>query len=167
VALTIMFKSLNLQEQIAKHLREVHFGGNWSSVNLKDTLAGVTWQQATTKVYSFNTIATLVYHMNYYISAVLKVLEGQSLNASDKYSFDHPPILSQEDWEKMLDKTWTDAENFAGLIEQLPETKLGETFEDEKYGNYYRNLSGIIEHMHYHLGQIVLIKKILLLKDGN
>jgi hypothetical protein len=29
----------------------------------------------------------------------------------------------------------------------------------EKYGNYYRNIHGIIEHIHYHLGQIVLIEK--------
>ena len=128
-------------------------------------MAGVTWQQATTKVYYFNTIATLIYHINYYVSAVLKVLQGEPLNASDKYSFDHPPILSQEDWEKLLDKTWTEAENFAGMIEQLPESKLWEDFSDKKYGNYYRNIHGIIEHIHYHLGQIVLIKKILLQAD--
>jgi hypothetical protein len=91
----------------------------------------------------------------------LKVLQGNSLNAHDKYSFDHPPIHSQEDWENLLDKTWTDAQNFAALIEQLQESKLWENFVEEKYGNYYRNLHGIIEHCHYHLGQIVLIKKIL------
>ncbi len=158
---------MNLTAQIAKHLREVYFGGNWTSVNLKDNLADLTWQQATTPVYSFNTIAALVYHINYYVSAVLKVLQGGPLDALDKHSFNHPPILSKEDWEKLLNKTWTDAENFAGMIEQLPENKLGENFTDEKYGNYYRNFAGIIEHGHYHLGQIVLIKKILLQIDKN
>ena len=153
---------MDLTTQIAKHFRAVHFGDNWTSVNLKDSLAGVTWQQATTHVYSLNTIAALVFHMNYYVEAVMKVLQGEPLTASDKYSFDVPQILSQKDWEKLLDKTWVDAENFARLIEKLPETKLAETFTDEKYGNYYRNLHGIIEHIHYHLGQIVLIKKILL-----
>ena len=105
--------------------------------------------------------------MNYYVDAVLKVLQREPLNASDKYSFDQPPILSQQDWEKLLNKTWTDAETFASLVEQLPENKLGETFSDEKHGNYYRNIHGIIEHVHYHLGQIVLIKKILLQADKN
>ncbi len=152
---------MNLTQQIAKHFREVHFGGNWTSVNLKDTLADVNWQQATTKVYSLNTIADLVYHTNYYVGAVLKVLNGEPLDAKDKYSFDHQPIQSPEAWEKLLDKIWTDAESFAILIEQLPEIKLDEIFTDEKYGNYYRNVHGIIEHTHYHLGQIVLIKKIL------
>ena len=158
---------MNLTAQIAKQLRAVYFGGNWTSVNLKEALADVTWQQATTQVYSFNTIVTLVYHTNYYISVVAKVLQGEPLNAKDKYSFDHPPTQSQEDWERLLNKTWDDAENFATLIEQLPESKLEETFVDDKYGNYYRNLHGIIEHTHYHLGQIVLIKKILLLADKN
>ena len=153
---------MNLTAQIAKHFREVHFGGNWTSVNLKDSLTDVNWQQATTQVYSLNTIAVLVYHMNYYVSVVTKILQGEPLNASDKYSFGLPPILSQEDWEKLLNKTWADAENFASLIEQLPESKLWEDFSDNKYGNYYRNLHGIIEHVHYHLGQIILIKKILL-----
>jgi len=152
---------MNLTEQLAKHFKEVHFGGNWTSVNLKQTLEGVTWEQATTKVHSFNTIVALVYHINYYVSAVVNVLQGNSLNASDKYSFDHPPVLSQEDWEKLLDKTWTDAENFASLVEKLPESKLAEIFADEKYGNYYRNILGVIEHTHYHLGQIVIIKKLL------
>lgn len=153
---------MNLSAQIAKHFRDVHFGGNWTSVNLKETLNDVTWQQATKKIYSFNTIATLVFHINYYVSAVTKVLQGEPLTAHDKYSFDLQPIQSQEDWERLLNNTWSDAENFARLIEQLPENKLGETFSDEKYGNYYRNIHGIIEHTHYHLGQIVLIKKILL-----
>lgn len=114
------------------------------------------------QVNSFNTIAKLVFHMNYYISAVTKVLQGEPLSSSDKYCFDCPPINSQQDWENLVNKTWTDAENFAVLIEQLPESKLWETFTDEKYGNYYRNLHGIIEHCHYHLGQIVLLKKMLL-----
>jgi len=153
---------MNLSAQIAKHFKDVHFGGNWTSVNLKQTLADVTWRQATTKIYSLNTIATLVFHINYYVSAVLKVLQGGPLDAHDKYSFDLPPIQNQENWEKLLNKMWTEAEDFAILVEQLPEGKLGETFFEEKYGNYYRNLHGIIEHTHYHLGQIVLIKKILL-----
>ena len=156
---------MSLSHQIAKHFRDVHFGGNWTSVNLRDQLSGLSWQQATQKVYSFNTIAALVYHMNYYVDRVILVLEGQALNASDKYSFELPPIISQEDWENLVNKTWTDAERFAALVEQIPEEKLWEDFSENKYGNYYRNITGIIEHIHYHLGQIVLIKKIILQID--
>lgn len=148
-------------KQIAKHFRELHFGGNWTTSNLKDNLKDVTWQQATTQVYGLNSIATLVYHTNYYVSAVIKVLQGEPLSAKDEYSFSHPPIQSQEDWDKLLTRVWAEAELFANLVEALPDDILGENFTDEKYGIYYRNLHGIIEHTHYHLGQIVVIKKIL------
>lgn len=152
---------MNLRAQIAKHLRKLHFGGNWTSVDLKETLADVAWQEATTKIDSLNTMAALVFHINYYTEAILKVLLGRPLDAKDKYSFDLPPLQSQEDWKKLLGKMWTDAESLILLIEQVPESRLEETFANEKYGSVYRNLQGLIEHTHYHLGQIVLIKKLL------
>ena len=152
---------MSLPAQIAKHFREIYFGGNWTVSNLKEHLADVTWQQATTQVYDLNTIASLAFHINYFVAVVLKVLQGEPLKGSDKNSFDHPPIHSGEDWQRFLDKMWADADEFARLLEQLPESRLWETFSDEKYGNYYRNIHGIIEHTHYHLGQIVLIKKML------
>ena len=152
---------MSITAQIAKNLREVYFGGNWTSVNLKDNLADVNHEQATQKVHTFNTIATLVYHIGYYITAVTKVLEGGTLDAKDEHSFSHPPIKSEEDWQNLLNKTWNQAQHFADLIEQIPDSQLEENFTDPKYGNYYRNLQGIVEHTHYHLGQIVLIKKIL------
>ena len=150
-----------LSAHLSKHLRDVYFGGNWTSVNLRDSLSGVNWQQAITKPGSLNSILALVYHINYYIMAVTKVLQDEPLSASDKFSFDHPQIQSEEEWQNLLDNTWKDAENFASLIEQLPDSELWENFEDGKYGNYYRNIQGIIEHTHYHLGQIVLIKKLI------
>ncbi|MFA7381135.1 MAG: DinB family protein [Bacteroidia bacterium] len=148
-------------KQIAKHFRDVYFGGNWTAVNLKDILADVTLQQATTKVYNLNTIATLVFHINYYVNPVLKVLQGQPIVASDKLSFNLPPITSDEEWQKLVTKALTEAAELADRIEELDETKLQDVFANPKYGNYYRNLLGIIEHTHYHLGQISLIKKII------
>lgn len=152
---------MNTSAQMAKHIRDVYFGGNWTWSNLKDNVAGLSWQQATTKLYNFNTIAALVYHMNYFVRAVIPVLEGCNLDAHDKYSFDVPELTCQEDWEHLLDQTWADVTKFADLVEQLPEDKLGEVFSAEKYGNYYRNIHGIIEHTHYHLGQLVILKKMI------
>ncbi|ASZ13306.1 DinB family protein [Chitinophaga pendula] len=152
---------MNIVPQIAKHFRDVHTGGNWTSVNLKDTLTGISWQQATTRVHNLNTIAVLVFHINYYVDAVLKVLKGQPLEANDKFSFDLPPINSEAEWQQLVQKALQDAAAFSAEIEKLEEQRLLTDFADPKYGNYYRNITGIVEHTHYHLGQIVLIKKIL------
>ena len=152
---------MNLIANIAKQIREVHFGSNWTDVNLQDTLKGLTWQQSITKVHDFNTIAALVYHINYFTVAVVKVLEGGPLTSSDKYSFDLPPVQSEEDWEILKNKNWKDAERLAELVENFPAARLEEDFTDKKYESYYKNFQGIIEHGHYHLGQIVLIKKVV------
>jgi len=152
---------MTLTQHIAKHFREVHFGGNWTCSNLKDNLSDVTWKEATTKFENFNTIATLVFHVNYFVSAVLKVLQGNELNANDKFSFDVPDIQSEKEWNELVNKCLNDAEAFAVLVEKLQDEKMWEVFTDEKYGIYYRNLHGIIEHTHYHLGQIAIMKKLI------
>lgn len=152
---------MNYSEEIARHLRQVHTGGNWTSSNLKEVLATVTWQQTTTRVGSCNTIAALTFHINYYIAEVTKVLQGRPLAAKDEYSYAVPEITSAEMWETLVQKTLHDAEVFASLIAELPENRLCEYFTDEKYGTYYRNLQGIVEHTHYHLGQIAVLKKLV------
>jgi hypothetical protein len=91
---------------------------------------------------------------------ILRVLQGGPLDAHDKYSFDLPPLNSENDWQNLKDKAFNEAEQLVNLVEQLPDDKLENHFAEEKYGTYYRNLHGLIEHTHYHLGQIVVIKKI-------
>ncbi|MCB0595975.1 MAG: hypothetical protein H6557_25915 [Lewinellaceae bacterium] len=57
---------------------------------------------------------------------------------------------------------WANAEKFADHVENMPDEKLEEVFVDEKYGTYRRNIEGVIEHSYYHLGQISLIRKMIL-----
>ena len=88
---------------IATHFRHVHFGGNWTCVNLRDTLKDVTWQEALHTREGFNSIAVLTYHIHYFVHAVLQVLEGGPLDAHDTFSFTHPPITNDADWQELLE----------------------------------------------------------------
>jgi hypothetical protein len=150
---------LDIRKALASHLQSVFFGGNWTSVNLKETLQDVDWQQATNKVSGMNSIAVLVFHMGYYVREVLKVLRGAPLQAHDKYSFELPPLRSEEEWQRLVNETFEQASQFADAITAMPEGFLGADFSEPKYGTYYHNILGIIEHTHYHLGQIVMLKK--------
>lgn len=154
---------MSTTSQLAKRFREVMLDGLWiANTNYKDQLSDITWKQATAKIGSLNNIAMLTFHIDYYISGLINVFEGGNLEIKDKYSFDLPPIESQEQWEELLNKLWNDSEKFASLLEQMPDSKMNEVFVDEKYGTYLRNIDGTIEHAYYHLGQITLIKKILI-----
>jgi uncharacterized damage-inducible protein DinB len=148
--------------EIARRFREVILDGTWiANTNYKHQLTDLDWKIATAKSGSFNTIAALAQHIHYYISGIKNVFKGRTLDIKDKYSFDFPAIESQSEWEAFLTRFWNDSEEFAALIEQMPEETLKEGFVDEKYGSYSRNIDAMIEHSYYHLGQIVLLKKML------
>ena len=153
--------------QLAKRFREVLLDGLWiANTNFKDQLSNVNMEQATAKIVSLNTIAMLTFHIDYYIAGLIHVFEGGDLEIRDQYSFDLPPVESEEQWESLKGKLWKDAEKFAELLEQMPDSKMNEGFVDEKYGTYLRNIDGMIEHCYYHLGQITLIKKLLQQKES-
>lgn len=148
--------------EIANRFREIILNGTWvANTNYKDQLANLDWKIAITPIKNLNTIALLAQHIHYYINGINIVFKGGNLDIKDKYSFDFSPIESQEEWETFLHKFWHDSEEFAVLTEQMPDEKLEAAFADEKYGTYKRNIEAMIEHSYYHLGQIVLIKKIV------
>ncbi|MFK7908260.1 MAG: DinB family protein [Chitinophagales bacterium] len=149
-------------KQLANRFREVLLSGKWiANTNYKLQLSNVTWKQATHKIGTLNTIAALAYHINYYTAGIVNVFEGGALEIRDKFSFDLPPIKSQEDWNTLLKDMWSNAEQFANHVERMSDEKLESAFTDEKYGTYRRNIEGVIEHSYYHLGQISLIRKML------
>ncbi|MEM6967589.1 MAG: DinB family protein, partial [Bacteroidota bacterium] len=152
---------MKLSAQIANQFREVQLNGKWIATNLKTEIADVNLDQATTKVGTLNTIAALAYHVNYYIAGLIEVFEGDQLNIRDKYSFDLPPLKTETEWDNLKKKIWQDAERFAELVEQMPDEKLFTGFVKEEYGTYFRNIVGMIEHAYYHLGQVVILKKLI------
>lgn len=152
---------MSISATIAKHLREVYFGTNWTWVNMKESLEGLNREEALIQYKGLNSIALLVFHCDYYVSAVRRVLEGKPIDSHHKYSLILPPIETEADWQKLVSDSYSNMETVASLIEQFPDERLNDLFVEEKYGSYYRNFHGIIEHAHYHLGQIVLIRKLI------
>lgn len=147
---------------LASRLKEVLTEGSWvTGTNFKREIEDLHWKEAVIKVGSLNTIADLTAHISYYLSGVSKVLEGGSLEIKDAYSFEHRKVTSEEEWQSRTEKFIGDAERFIFLVEQLEEPQLSQIFVKEEYGNYERNIDVMIEHAYYHLGQVVLIKKLI------
>lgn len=147
---------------IASRLREVLLNGRWiANTNYKEQIQNINWQQATQKVDNLNSIASLTYHINYYLEGLLNAFESGKLEISDKYSFDLPPITCETDWNKLVTDFIQNSEKFADEIEQMEDYIFEEPFIDEKHGTFLRNIEGVIEHSYYHLGQISLIKKMI------
>lgn len=145
---------------LANRLKEILLSGKWVvGTNFKEQIEDVTWIEAVTRVDNFNSISSITFHINYYLSGVMDVFKGKDLTIRDKFSFDAPEIKSEIDWNLQREKLVKDSEEFIRLIETMKPEKLMEVFVKEEYGTYFRSVDVIIEHTYYHLGQIVLIKK--------
>jgi len=148
---------------LSSRVREVLLDGKWiANTNFKAQLLSISREQAIQKIGTLNTIAALTFHINYYLDGILNVFKGGTLDIRDQYSFDLPPIQSADDWRMMVETFINNAEQFAEHVDQLPAELLDQPFVDEKYGTYLRNIEGVIEHSYYHLGQVSLIKKMII-----
>lgn len=151
---------MNYNEYLANRLREILLSGKWVvGTNFKEQIEDLTWTEAIMKIENFNSISSITFHINYYLSGVLEVFKGGDLTIRDKYSFDAPEIKGEKDWELRKEKLVKDSREFIQLIENMNPDRLTEVFVKEEYGSYFRSVDVIIEHTYYHLGQIILIKK--------
>lgn len=151
---------MKLNEYIADRLKEVLTEGKWVVwTNWKEQITSLNWKQATQQVEDYNTIAALTFHVNYYIAGVSKVFDGGPLDMSDKFSFDAPPITSEEQWQERVNTFCTSAEYIIQQVGNMTEDDLNSVFVKPEYGTFLRTADVMIEHAYYHLGQVLLIRK--------
>jgi len=153
---------MTLSQHLSSHIKKLYYGGNYAGSNVTQQLKGLTWEQANIEIDGCNSIVTLVYHCHYYLNSVQQVLDGKELIGSDAESFRHPALTSKKAWETFQQTIFMEANDFAESVAGLSEEQLWNVFVKEEYGTFYRNIQGVIEHTHYHLGQIALLKKMLI-----
>ena len=148
--------------QLATRIRDVFLQGTWiANTNYRQALSTITLAQALHTSGGHNSIAALTYHVDYYLSGVLHCLQGGPLLLSDAQSFLLPPLTTEADWQALKSRLLTHAEAFATTLEAQPDSFLATPFTNPRYGSWQHNIEGLIEHSYYHLGQVVLISKLL------
>jgi len=154
---------MEITEAIAQHLLDVHYGENWTDVWIRSALEDVTLAEAAQiTAASPNTIAALLHHITFYNNVILARLQGVDPYVGDPNGFDVPVLEGQASWEKQKSDNLLSAQRLADAIRKVPDEVLDRPILKEKASSsYYRQLHGVIEHAHYHLGQIVLLKKLL------
>jgi len=146
---------------IAQHLIEVHEGNNWTEVDLATTLQDITLREATTQTQaSPNTIASLLHHITYWNRVMVQRAQGIATQLNDTNGYNHPPLHIEEDWQNLKKDNIQSAQELAAVIRQFNEAKLFEPILPN-YSTAYKNFQGSVEHVHYHLGQIVILKKLI------
>ncbi len=157
---------MNIKQHIANHLVEVHRGGNWTDVNIAGILKDISWVQAgIVPPFSPNSIAMLLHHITYWNRIV--ALRGQNIEPeiNEQNGMNVPALNSDKDWDDLKKDNIHSAEELATIIEGYD---IGSLYNPilPGHSSAYKNFQGQVEHVHYHLGQIVMIKKYILDKQS-
>lgn len=107
-----------------------------------------------------NSIASLTFHVNYYLDGLNDVFNGKPLSIRDKFSWNVPLVTTIEEWKHLSQRLHDNALDFIQHVEYMSDEVLDGPFVDERYGTVERNIEAVLEHSYYHLGQISLLWKI-------
>jgi hypothetical protein len=150
---------MKIAQLVAKHIEEV-VHGNWTDIYLDDTVADITYMEAVTLPAGItNSIAMLLRHISFYNDVVMERLANKEPSIDSSNGFD-VIVNNEEEWRQLKTTCLGSFEKLAAAVSELADEKLWGS-PPSGGGTYYKMLHGICEHAHYHLGQIVLLKKII------
>lgn len=147
--------------RIRKLFRDLYDGDPWLEVNLSDTLKGITSDQASRRIAEGrNTIWEIVNHVVQWRFHVLKRLKGEKA-PSPEHNFILPvEESSQQAWNRTLQELEKSQQAWLSFLEGLDENEYDEVYSENNM-SYYDHIQGILQHDAYHLGQVVLLSKIV------
>jgi uncharacterized damage-inducible protein DinB len=152
---------MNEQQRITSLFEKLYNGDPWIDLNITSILSSINADGASRRVLSnCNTIWEITNHLISWRQNVLQRVEGNILKTPS-----HNYFVEVKDTS---DRAWTDTLQKLELTQKLwldfLKTVRVEDFEKLYPVNgmtYYEHIQGIIQHDAYHLGQIVLLAKLL------
>ena len=152
---------MNIAEHIARHLRDVYAGQNWTEVNLQTTLEDITYEEASQVTpASVNTIAGLVHHLAFWNRVMAQRIAGIRVEIPESNGYDSSQLTDADHWHNLKKDCFQSGKHLADVISVLSADQLQQEILPG-YPTAYKSLQGCVEHVHYHLGQIVILKQLV------
>ncbi|REH01136.1 DinB family protein [Flavobacterium aquicola] len=148
-------------KRISKLYQSIYNGNPWLEVTLENTLKDVTAEQAYRKINpNLNTIWEIVHHLIQWRKNILRRVQGETIITPDHNYF--VPIIdpSEVAWAQSLQTLAKSQESWNAFFEEFDDADFDKIYVNNNH-TYYEHIHGIIQHDTYHLGQIVILKKML------
>ena len=149
--------------RLADQIRRAFDGEAWHGDALVEVLSNVSAAQAAARpIKNAHTIWEIVLHIAAWDRAVLRRIGGTAVDLSDSENF--PAILDTGElaWETAVEQTRGVHSDLVKAVAAFPDSRLPEQVlgkEKQPYYDYFYMFAGIAQHVTYHTGQIVLLKK--------
>jgi uncharacterized damage-inducible protein DinB len=148
-------------ERITNLFKKLYNGDPWIDINIVSVLYSFTAAQASKRVLpNCNSIWEITNHMIEWRLNVLERLQGTTIKTPSNNYFKDIHDTSNEAWKKTLQKLETTQEKWLNFLKNIKPEDFEKLYQNNKM-TYYEHIHGIIQHDSYHLGQILLLSKIL------
>ena len=142
-------------QKLGDILRHTFEKNAWHGLAVMEVLNAIDEHIIHNKFNATHSIIELVAHMTAWRVFVTKRMSGENdFEVSEEMNF--PAI---ESWQKAVDGLVASQKMLLSALEKFPDDRLGEVVPNRPF-KFFTMLHGIVHHDLYHLGQIVLIKKI-------
>lgn len=137
-------------------------GDAWYGASLREALSGVTAEIALIRPSeSVHNIWELVEHIFAWEDTLLRRLGGEKLDEPEEGDFPSPPPAPNDAaWERTLAKAERIHDRFLAACDEQTSESLERIVTGKEY-NVRLMLHGALNHLAYHTGQIVLLKKLI------
>lgn len=148
-------------KRIAKLFEDLYNGSPWIDVTVMDTLKNISAEQAAKKVIpERNSIWQIVNHIIAWRENVLLRVQGNEMLTPNNNYFTEIENISETQWQKELDRLSNSQEQWIRFLDNFDESQFDKIYPSNKM-TYYEHIHGILQHDAYHLGQIVLLSKLV------
>lgn len=144
---------------IIDELKRIHEGDAWHGPALRESLNGVTAEQAAARpVKDAHSIWEIVHHITGWQNVFRRRLEGEQ--ATEPEEGDFPPVqeVNEEAWAQSLAASESSHEKLLSVVKGLSDSVLETKIAGRDY-SHRSLLHSIVRHNVYHAGQIALLRK--------
>jgi uncharacterized damage-inducible protein DinB len=148
-------------QRIVALYQSVYDGNPWIDITILEVVKDIDYNDALKKIRpDFNSIWEIVNHIISWRKNVLQRVQGKILITPNHNYFETVTETSQEDWQNTLKKLEESQQEWIQFLGSFDKTDFEKIYPNNGM-TYYEHIHGIMQHDIYHLGQIVILKKLV------
>ncbi|MBE2228795.1 MAG: DinB family protein [Ignavibacteria bacterium] len=147
-------------QHINKLLKDHYNGVPWIDITIAGTLKTLTAKKAAMKVDGLNSVWQIVNHMISWRNALIARVKDKPVPHPDNNFISEVKDTTAKAWKDTLKKFEKSQKDILAFLGKQKDIHLEKISPASGY-SYYELVMAIIIHDSYHLGQIVLIKKMI------
>ncbi|HXS58796.1 MAG TPA: DinB family protein [Hanamia sp.] len=147
--------------RISKLFEDLYDGSPWIDVTLMGTLKNISAEKAARKIApDRNSIWQILNHIISWRNNVLQRVQGEVIISPDDNYFTPVAGTSEKAWRQALQNLEDSELRWIDFLKKIDESQFERIYPRNEM-TFYEHIQGILQHDAYHLGQIVLLSKLL------